>query len=296
MDYYKVLELSPDASEDDIKKAYRRLALKYHPDKNHEPGAAEKFKSISEAYQVLSDSQKRSLYDNQEPEEEENEEEEAYRHAYSSKRDRFYQDPLFTTFQFQNPNDLFTQFFGGQDPFKLFFDDPLLSMASSSGRLHDPFSSPFDQLSMDGGNLFGSGNDIVSGASRSVSTTTTIVNGQRHTITKIQDSNGTRIIEDYGNGQQRVTVNGVEESAPSFNGNNYIDAGEESQQQPRIANSESHGQTSYVMPSNRPYTSVDLDRDYGDNHTDLYDVEDNTRQRHKSPLHELCSRLLCCCL
>ncbi len=62
-DYYEVLGLSKDASEADIKKAYRTLARKYHPDVNKEPDAEQKFKEIKEAYDVLSDSGKRSQYD-----------------------------------------------------------------------------------------------------------------------------------------------------------------------------------------------------------------------------------------
>ena len=63
-DYYEVLGVGKDASADDIKKAYRRMAMKYHPDRN--PGdkvAEEKFKEIGEAYAVLSDDQKRAAYD-----------------------------------------------------------------------------------------------------------------------------------------------------------------------------------------------------------------------------------------
>lgn len=59
-DYYKILEVSPEASEEEIKKSYRRLAHQFHPDKG---GDEKKFKEINEAYQVLSDKQKRAQYD-----------------------------------------------------------------------------------------------------------------------------------------------------------------------------------------------------------------------------------------
>ena len=63
-DYYEVLGVSKDAGDGDIKAAYRKLALKHHPDRNPEdPGAEEKFKEASEAYSVLSDAQKRAAYD-----------------------------------------------------------------------------------------------------------------------------------------------------------------------------------------------------------------------------------------
>jgi molecular chaperone DnaJ len=62
-EYYHTLGVSRDASEEDIKKAFRQQALKYHPDRNQEPGADQKFKEINEAYQVLSDPEKRKVYD-----------------------------------------------------------------------------------------------------------------------------------------------------------------------------------------------------------------------------------------
>lgn len=62
-DFYKILGIGRSATDEDIKKAYRKLALKYHPDKNKAPGAEDRFKEVAEAYEVLSDKSKRELYD-----------------------------------------------------------------------------------------------------------------------------------------------------------------------------------------------------------------------------------------
>src|SRR5271154_6886135 len=62
-DLYGILGLKKNSSLDDIKKAYRRLAMKYHPDKNNEPGAEAMFKKISDANEILSDPEKRNIYD-----------------------------------------------------------------------------------------------------------------------------------------------------------------------------------------------------------------------------------------
>lgn len=62
-DYYRALELNKDASLDEIRKSFRTLALKYHPDKNKNEGSKEKFMKIVEAYEVLSDENGKKIYD-----------------------------------------------------------------------------------------------------------------------------------------------------------------------------------------------------------------------------------------
>ena len=66
MNFYKILQLEKDASVDEIKRSYRKLALIYHPDKQHnntEPLKLEQFHTITRAYEVLSDDEKRKIYD-----------------------------------------------------------------------------------------------------------------------------------------------------------------------------------------------------------------------------------------
>lgn len=62
-DFYKVLGVGHKASQDEVKRAYRKLARQYHPDVNGSPGATDKFREIQEAYEVLSDPEKREKYD-----------------------------------------------------------------------------------------------------------------------------------------------------------------------------------------------------------------------------------------
>ena len=60
---YNVLGVPPNASDDDIKKVYRSLAMRFHPDRNPAPGAEVRFKSITKAYEILADTAKRAEYD-----------------------------------------------------------------------------------------------------------------------------------------------------------------------------------------------------------------------------------------
>ncbi|CAF0827972.1 unnamed protein product [Rotaria sordida] len=120
-DFYEMLEIEKTATDDEIKKAYRRLALKWHPDKNlsSKKQAEEKFKLISEAYEVLSDKDKRRKYDQLGRAGLSNG---VGNSSYSSNGgySRFSEDFLNRTFHFHNPFDIFEQFmshFGMDDDF-----------------------------------------------------------------------------------------------------------------------------------------------------------------------------------
>ena len=114
-DYYKILGVSKGATEDEIKKGYRKMALKYHPDKNKSPGAEEKFKEIAEAYDVLSDKNKREVYDKFG--------EEGLKNGGGSTGG----GPGGGTYHYEfqgDPRDTFRMFFGNEDPFASFFGGP----------------------------------------------------------------------------------------------------------------------------------------------------------------------------
>jgi molecular chaperone DnaJ len=97
-DYYEVLGVGRDATAEDIKKAFRQLAMQYHPDRNHDEGATDKFKEINEAYEVLSDTDKRAAYD---------------QYGHSAGDSTFGGGRGFEGFDMGGFGDIFEAFFGG---------------------------------------------------------------------------------------------------------------------------------------------------------------------------------------
>lgn len=211
VDYYKVLGVPKTASQEDIKKAYRKLALKWHPDKNpdNKEEAEQQFKELAEAYEVLSDKSKRDAYDRYGNDH--------TRQTGSSNTD-FSDFPGFT-FTFRNPDDVFKDFFGGQDPFANFFDD--FSSFGSSSRMGPNrfFSFPstgvdFTSFSMGGLNgmdSMGGGGGGGGSNFRSVSTTTRFVNGKRTTTKKIKENGQERVEIEEDGVLKSVIINGVED-------------------------------------------------------------------------------------
>uniref|UniRef100_A0A8C6WYP7 DnaJ heat shock protein family (Hsp40) member B6b n=1 Tax=Neogobius melanostomus TaxID=47308 RepID=A0A8C6WYP7_9GOBI len=240
-EYYHILRVQKNATQDDIKKAYRKLALKWHPDKNpdNKEEAERKFKELSEAYEVLSDENKRNIYD-----------------RYGKEGlsggggggggyyDHFGGGGGFT---FRNPDDVFREFFGGRDPFAdLFGDDddffggfhgrhrggsrnqmggsvfgfggfPAFghgfsgfdSGFGSFGEMGGGFTS-FSSSSFGGGGRGGGGGGGM-GNFKSVSTSTKFINGRKITTKRIVE-NGQERVEVEEDGQLKsLTVNGKEQ-------------------------------------------------------------------------------------
>ncbi|VDQ03332.1 unnamed protein product [Trichobilharzia regenti] len=118
-DYYEILGVSRTASDEEIKKAYRILALKFHPDKNSTPGAAEAFKKIKKASEVLMDTEKRQRYDQFGADEEQVRSAQVHRHG-----DTFFQnDGKVVLFSVTRIADVFTMFFNGGFPFAQVYRD-----------------------------------------------------------------------------------------------------------------------------------------------------------------------------
>ncbi|KAI8096529.1 DnaJ domain-containing protein [Halteromyces radiatus] len=181
MDYYEVLDLSENATEEEIKKAYRKLALKYHPDKNKDPDAQQKFQNISHAYEILSDPEQRKNYDYQK---QSSMPSSGYPFSNATAANHIYAD-----FLFRDPMDIFEQFFHQKDPFHEFIPTYL--------------------------------DDDIAFGGYSTSVTTTIINGKKTTITTIHDQNGTKIVEDHGGRKRILvngveTYNNLEDTANSL--------------------------------------------------------------------------------
>ncbi|XP_061054986.1 dnaJ homolog subfamily B member 6 isoform X1 [Eubalaena glacialis] len=231
VDYYEVLGVHRHASAEDIKKAYRKLALKWHPDKNPEnkEEAERKFKQVAEAYEVLSDAKKRDIYDKYGKE------------GLNSGGGggSHFDSACGFGFTFRNPDDVFREFFGGRDPFSFdFFEDPFEdffgnrrgprgSRNRGTGSFFSAFSgfpsfgggfSSFDTGFTSFGSLghggltsfsstaFGGGG---MGNYKSISTSTKVVNGRKITTKRIVE-NGQERVEVEEDGQLKsLTINGV---------------------------------------------------------------------------------------
>lgn len=217
-DYYSILQVSREAEKADIKKAYRKLALRWHPDKNprNSEEANRKFREISEAYEVLSDDKKRRLYDKYGREGVVGGRGGGPRPRRSGSDFSGFEGFPFT---FRDPEDVFKEFFGGfsfRDLFREFgmgFEDVSASFWGNGSSRHSrnsqvtPFGmTVFDDLLADGNGLFSSfstyrssnGSGPANVQSISTSTSTKIVNGKKFTTKRINE-NGRETVYNYEN-------------------------------------------------------------------------------------------------
>ncbi|XP_040290128.1 dnaJ homolog subfamily B member 6 [Bufo bufo] len=234
VDYYQVLGVHRNSSPDDLKKSYRRLALKWHPDKNpdNKEEAERKFKELAEAYEVLSDAKKRDIYDKFGKE----------GLTGGGGGGSHYDNPFEFGFTFRSPDDVFRDFFGGRDPFSFdFFEDPFEDFFGNrrgpraNRRPQGPFFSafggfpsfgpvgpgfsPFDSgftssfgpLGHGGFTSFSSSSFGGSGMGnfKSVSTSTKMINGRKITTKRILENGQERVEVDEDGQLKSLTINGV---------------------------------------------------------------------------------------
>ncbi|CAK7297129.1 DnaJ homolog subfamily B member 7 [Vulpes lagopus] len=226
VDYYEVLGVQRYASPEDIKKAYHKVALKWHPDKNPEnkEEAERKFKEVAVAYEVLSNNEKRDIYDKYGQE------------GLNGGGRSHFDDSSEYSFTFRKPSDVFREIFGEKDPFSFhFFEDsledllnsPRSSYASRSTKscfatsseypVFERFPSydtgyiPYGSLGHEGLNSFSSlaFDDSGMGNYISVTTSSKIANG-RNTNTKriIENDQEREVVEDDGE-LKSFFINGV---------------------------------------------------------------------------------------
>ncbi|EEB17454.1 conserved hypothetical protein [Pediculus humanus corporis] len=235
VDYYLVLEISKNATNNDIKKAYRKLALKWHPDKNpdNQDEANRKFKEISEAYEVLSDAKKRRIYD------EYGVEGLSSNGRGSSRREHDFMDPFGGfegfSFTFRDPEEVFREVFEGSSIHDLlfvkFFQTGFHGNRGRSGHRSgsrnsypdqsisnfSPFSFGFnlDQFTNGGFTSFRSFSPSVRRNNpnvRSTSISTRFIDGKKITTKKIIE-NGQETIMTYENDVlTSKSINGVQQS------------------------------------------------------------------------------------
>lgn len=243
-DYYELLEVTREASDVEIKKAYRRLALRWHPDKNPEQkdAAEHKFKQISQAYEVLSDGKKRGIYDKHGHAGLKGYGSQGHRgqarHAQNGPFGPGFADPFDAFgpgfgFSFRDPFDLFRDFFGG-DPFSdlrrdryqnAFFGFPSPAFAGLGFGL-SPFAAfhQADRMLEDRGfsaftasttnfESFDTPQTI-----RRITTTTKVVNGKKISTKKVLE-NGVETVHVYENGELKSkAVNGVTQALTASSG------------------------------------------------------------------------------
>ncbi|CAO1417049.1 unnamed protein product [Diamesa serratosioi] len=206
VDFYNVLGVSPNASESEIKKAYRKLALIWHPDKNpdNQEEANAKFREISQAYDVLSNAERRQLFDHYGSKSQFAEFSSQERRMPRRESDEF---PLFL-FTFREPFDIFQDFFGS--PFADLIETPMFTVDSRDQRRSTSFN--FDDFFHTGllptSRYYSSRNSSFRPSEVYKTSTVTTINNGKKVVTKTEEVYENDVLK------SRV-VNGVFQTLPS---------------------------------------------------------------------------------